>query len=157
MSEETPGAAARKPRKLRAPLAFGRHDESAQGGDGAVAQAVAGGSERIVLMGRLGEKSRKLFQAEGVLQGLYDSSTDAQERRELDLQIDECFNERRLCNTRFDAIANNQPFNNPGPQADQDLLNAIDAVDTAFRNTAAVAALLGAVHGLVKAFPASST
>lgn len=148
-------------RNLRALLAFRRVPSAANGHDEAVELsaplAAEADDDRMMVLARLGEKSRKLHQSEGVLQGLYDSSTDPQERRELDLQIDESWAERQLCDSRFRAIAANGPFSNPGPQADSELLDAINSVDAAIRNTAAVQALLQAVSGLVRAFPARST
>ncbi len=133
MSEDNRGAAMDEPTRLRATLAFRRATPSAASRyvSAALAEAAADepDDERMMLLSRLGEKSRKLLQGEGVLQGLYDSSTDGQERRQLDLQMDEAWAERQICDSRFRAIANNGPFANPGPQADQDLLDAIQAVE----------------------------
>lgn len=161
MSEENRSTATDEPKKMRVTLAFRRARPRAIGnGEMALSPAPAAADrddERMMLLGRLEDKSLKLLQSEGVLQSLYDSSTDAQERRELDRQIDEAWSERQLCDSRRRAIANNGPFTNPGEQADEDLLDAINAVDAAIRNSAAVGDLLRAVHGLVKAFPANST
>lgn len=143
--------------QLRYTLAYGLVPATEAMSDASVASAAAATDDRMRVLARLSEKSRKLRQSEKVMQALYDSSTNAQERRDLDLQTSEARYERGLCDSRFTAIANNGPFRDPGPQADRELRDALQAVDNAIRNTAAVVALLKAVHGLVAAFPAEST
>ena len=151
---------------IPATLAFRRNGPAlaAANSDGAADRAEFSGrasdqgdDERILVLLRLDKKSRKLLQSVEVLSALYDASTNGQERRQLDLQRDEARNERNLCDARYSAIDNNGPFRHPGPQADAALLASIQRVDQAMANSAAVGAVLAAVHGLVRAFPAEST
>jgi len=113
--------------------------------------------DRVKVMLRLDAKARKLMASEQSLQIARDAASSDEQYRRIDLELDEAKSERMFCDSRFSAIDAGRPFSDPGPDAENRLLAAIDAVDRALQNTAAVEAMLGAVHNLVAAYPASST
>jgi hypothetical protein len=136
-------------------MAFGRADSPLNLQNALSAQSAIG--DRIKIKFRLDEKAGKLRDCERVLEALLRAGGTPQALQAIDRQLDETRIERRLCDARRDAIDNNGPFNDPGQAADAALLAAIQTVDAAVKNTAALSALLSAIHGLVEAFPASST
>jgi len=77
-------------------------------------------------------------------------------RRRLDLQRDECIAERALCEARHSALVAGAPLGSPGEGAEDALLAAIDEVEAATAGGAASEAMLVAFHGLVVAFPGST-
>ena len=113
--------------------------------------------ERATVMLRLGEKSRKLLASEQALGIALERPQSDEQYRRIDLELDETRNERIYCDARFSAVNNGRAFSDPGPQEEAKLTDSINAVDRALQNTAALEALLTAVHGLVAAYPASST
>ena len=119
--------------------------------------AAASDDDRVKVMLRLDAKAKRLMASEASIQVARDAAPNDEQYRRLDLELDEARNERMQCDSRFTAIDAGRPFHDPGPDQENRLLGAIDAVDRALQNTAAVDALLGAVHNLVQAYPASST
>jgi hypothetical protein len=75
----------------------------------------------------------------------------------IELQLAAATNEVELCEARRDAIGGSEPFNDPGPDAEDALLAAMNRVDASTAATAATSALLLAVHGLVQAYSSATT
>ena len=76
---------------------------------------------------------------------------------EIALMLAETRAEQSLCKARYDALDADQPFADPGPAAENQLLDAIKTVDIAIQTNAAINALLEAAHGMIKAYAAKST
>lgn len=112
---------------------------------------------RVTVMLRLSAKIRKLIASEEALRTARDAADSEERYREIDLELDDARAERMLCEARKDAVESDRPFRDPGPDAETRLLDAIQRVDRALQNSAAVSELLAAVHELIGAYSARST
>lgn len=114
-------------------------------------------TDRERMMFSLGAKMRKLDQCAQILKARLDTTTNGAQYDRIALQLRETRGEHYLCEARYDAINRGLPFTALSRADELALLNAIRRVDQAIANSAAVTALLNAVHGLVQAFSASDT
>jgi hypothetical protein len=105
----------------------------------------------------LAAKFLKLDSAIDALKARLPTTTNPADHVQISTRIGEAVAERSLCKARHDAIDAGGPFNDPGQQAEDALLAAMSAVDAAIATTAAISGLLATAHGLIQAFPASST
>jgi hypothetical protein len=123
-------------------------------------EGAAAGDEmdsRGSVLASLISKILKLTKAASALDALLFATDDPVEYNAIALQLAEARAEIDRCKARYDAIDAGKPFNDPGPDAETALLNAINQVGAALANTAAVSALLAATHNLVQAYRAQST
>jgi len=104
---------------------------------------------------KLGDKILKLNEAIFELEGR--QPQNPAQAAAIALRLAEARAEAELCEARSDAIAANGPFNDPGPEAEDALLDAMNAVDAATAAGAATSALLAATYSLVQAYRAQST
>jgi hypothetical protein len=119
--------------------------------------AAGGGADKARVMTHLITKYLKLDDAASALQARLAQTTNPQTYDEIALMLAETRSEQSLCKARYDAIDADQPFTDPGPEVEDALLAAIRAVDIATQTSAAVNALLEAVHGVIQAYAARST
>lgn len=113
--------------------------------------------EKGRVMSNLITKYLKLDNLASTLQTVLTQTSDPATYDDVAMRLAETRAEESLCKARYDAIDADQPFHDPGSQAEDDLLAAIKAVDRATQKTAAVAALLQAAHQLIQAYAAAST
>lgn len=119
--------------------------------------AAGGGADKARVMTHLITKYLKLDDVATALQARLTQTTDPQTYDEIALGLAEARFEQSLCKARYDAIDADQPFTDPGPEAEDTLLAAIRVVDIATQASVAVNALLDAVHGIIEAYAAKST
>ena len=83
--------------------------------------------------------------------------TSQDEAAEIEELLFEAQEEAERCEARIEVLVANGPFNDPGPEAEADLLEAMNEVDQATALGAATSALLAASHQLIQAYSAQGT
>lgn len=114
--------------------------------------------ERDQVLLQLGDKISALLRHEEKLTELIETGDDPPHvKNRLDLQLAETKAELALCNVRYGQIDSDAPFSNPGTEAEDELLEAINEADDLIEMSAGAEALMGAFHKVVVAYPGAST
>jgi len=121
--------------------------------DDAGAQAAAD-SDQLAPRDKIIENlSNKMFKLSDAIAELGNRVPTSQaEADEIEGLLDDAREEAERCEARINALVANGPFNDPGTDAQDALLDAMNEVDAATAAGAATSALLAATHDLIQAY-----